>query len=49
MKENSYEIYQLKNDEKNRDIQFMGTDYLQKKGIPVQRKNCGGQRSLMRS
>jgi hypothetical protein len=39
MKENSYDIYQLKNEEKNRYIQFMGTDYLKKKGIAVQSEN----------
>jgi hypothetical protein len=39
MKENSYDIYQLKNEEKNRYIKFMGMDYLRRKGIPVQRDN----------
>ncbi|MCD7761766.1 MAG: YodL domain-containing protein [Lachnospiraceae bacterium] len=39
MAENSYEIYQLKNDESTRDFAFEGTEYLKKKGLKVERGN----------
>ncbi len=39
MSENSYEIYQLKNNEAGHDLRFMNTDYLKKKGQKVNREN----------
>ena len=39
MSENSYEIYQLKNNETGIDLRFMNTDYLKKKGQKVNREN----------
>ena len=39
MSENSYEIYQLKNNEAGHDLRFMNTDYLKKRGQKVNREN----------
>jgi len=37
--ENLYGIYQLKRTEETADIQFMGMDFLERKGIPVSKDN----------
>ena len=39
MAENSYEIYQLKNNKVGHDLLFMNTDYLKKKGQKVNSEN----------